>query len=107
MAQVFDHQEGNAKGASNLVDQAHGVINMQIRNIELAVNQLRTRGWEGEAASKFYAVASEMVDGARRLQDKMAEMRDDLATVNRSFADANASMGESVNAIKYDITRTG
>ncbi|MEO3922476.1 WXG100 family type VII secretion target [Micromonosporaceae bacterium B7E4] len=105
MAQTFTHEEGNAQRAAQLVDHARGVINFQVKNIELAVQQLKSRGWEGEAATKFYTVATEMVDGARRLQAKMDEMRVGLEDVNRTYAEANDAMSASVNTINvYNIT---
>ncbi|MDG4786555.1 WXG100 family type VII secretion target [Micromonospora sp. WMMD1102] len=105
MAQTFAHEEGNAQQAAQLVDSARGAINFQVKNIELAVHQLRSRGWEGEAANKFYAVAAEMVDGARRLQAKMDEMRVGLEDVNRTFTDVSETMSSSVNTINvYNIT---
>ncbi|WP_422770045.1 WXG100 family type VII secretion target [Plantactinospora sp. WMMC1484] len=104
MAQTFTHDEGNAQRAAALVDQARGMIESQVKNIDQSVQQLRSRGWEGEAATKFYAVAAEMVAGARRLQNKMDEMRGGLEQVDRTFSGANETMTASVNTINvYNI----
>ncbi|MDW5327939.1 WXG100 family type VII secretion target [Plantactinospora sp. KLBMP9567] len=104
MAQTFTHDEGNAQRAAQLVDQARGMIEFQVKNIDQSVQRLKNRGWEGPAATKFYTVAAEMVDGARRLQNKMDEMRGGLEDVNRTYADASDAMTDSVGTINvYNI----
>ncbi|GAA3734422.1 hypothetical protein GCM10022225_15990 [Plantactinospora mayteni] len=104
MAQQFTHEEGNARQAAQLVDQARGAIEFQVKNIDQTVQQLRAKGWEGDSANKFYEVAQEMVAGARRLQNKMDEMRGGLEDVNRTYAEATDIMTDSVNNINvYNI----
>lgn len=99
MTQSINHEEGNARLASQHMDHARGIINFRVKQIELAVHQLRQRGWEGDGANAFYRVAADLIAGARKVLGKMEEVRVGLTEADRSYSDVNQQAQEAAKKL--------